>query len=120
MAVAILSLFNIKTGIALILSYLTTLLLLFISRKIDLKKVFFSMATLGAAIMVFLLIINLLFLLFGYQLIDIFAATTRLRQFAIAGVNMLPIPEKGYFWAVVLIYFASVIYLFEKRCTRQP
>ena len=60
-----------------------------------------------------LIILNIIHLLLGRQTIDFIAAFARLREFAVAGVAMIPMPWRTYFWLVLLTYFASIIYFFK-------
>jgi hypothetical protein len=103
------------SGIFLMLSYFFSLFILFLNKRLNLKKliscVFYFVVT---SICIFILI-NIIQIILGYKFIDIFLLFEKMREFALAGFGMLPMPEKGYFWFVVLIYFMSLIYLFKEK-----
>ena len=111
---SLLSLWNVEAGIALFLSYVFTLLLLASVNYVDKKRVFSSLACLAAGILIILMVLNVIHLLSGRQTIDFIGAFAKLREFAVAGIFMIPMPWRTHFWLVILIYFATIIYVFRK------
>ncbi|OGK12090.1 hypothetical protein A3B40_05285 [Candidatus Roizmanbacteria bacterium RIFCSPLOWO2_01_FULL_37_16] len=114
---SLLSLWNVEAGVALLLSYASTLLLLTITGYIKKKKLILSFILLFTDILISLTLLNFIHLVSGRQTIDFIAAFTRLREFAVAGVAMIPLPWRTHFWFVLLVYFATIIYVF--RNTKQ-
>lgn len=112
-SLSLLSLWNIETGIALFLTYSFTLFLLVVSGKIDLKKLIRSVGLLVFNIFLFFITLNIIHFLLGKPLIDYIAASNRLRDFAVSGIAMIPMPWRTHFWFVLLVYFATIIYFFR-------
>src|SRR3989344_4490574 len=110
---SLLSLWNVEAGVALLLSYASTLLLLTITGYIKKKKLILSFILLFTDILISLTLLNFIHLVSGRQTIDFIAAFTRLREFAVAGVAMIPLPWRTHFWFVLLVYFATIIYVFR-------
>lgn len=106
---------NIDSGISLLLAYLFSLFILTVINIKNLTSTVKSLVLLSIGTLGIFLILNVVNLALGYHSIDIVSATSRLRQFAIAGANMIPIPDQTYFWLVILIYLASIIYFFRKQ-----
>lgn len=113
--IALLSFWTIDSGISLLLAYGFTLCLLMISKKVKWIKGVQTFLFLAISIILIFSLIQLLHFIFGYQFIDISLIFVKLTQFSKAGFGMLPIAPKSYFWIVLLVYFASIIYFFRKQ-----
>ena len=111
--IAFLSFWIIDSGIALISSYLLTLILLKITNLINWKKGLLSVLILFTSMFFIFLTINFIHLILGYQAINLFALLSKLKDYGKAGFGMLPIDTYVYFWIVIMIYFASIIYFFR-------
>ena len=103
----------IDSGISLILAYLFTLFILTLSDFDFWTKAIKNTAWFFFSLLVIFLGINLIHLLFGYRFVNIFLLFAKFGQYAKAGFGMLPIDSYSYFWLVILIYFASIIYFFR-------
>ena len=112
-SIALSSLFMIDSGIAIILSYFTTLLLSVLSRDINKQQGMKSFFVFIMTLIGLIILINLLHLLFGYKLINLTGAFYSLKKFALSGLSLMPMSQKTYFWFIPLIYFASLIYFFK-------
>src|SRR3989344_4088312 len=112
-SVALSSLFMIDSGIAIIFSYFTTQLLSLITGNVNKKQVVKSFLIFLSSLIGIILIINLLYLVFGYKLINLGGALYSLKKFALSGLSLMPMSQKTYFWFIPLIYFASIIYFFR-------
>ena len=112
--IPVLSLWNIDSGIALFSGYVLTLLLLFLAKKVEIKK-FFSAIIFLIVIMIFsLATIEAVHLLLGFKLVNFFGMYYSLKKLAVIGMLMVPIESYSYFWIVILVYFASIIYFFKQ------
>src|SRR3989344_1990672 len=116
---SLLSIWNVEVGIALFLAYSLTLMLLFLAGKIGLNMLIKSIGFFIFNIFLFLITINIIHFLLGKPLIDYFTASNRLRDFAVSGIAMIPIPWRTHFWFVLLVYFASIIYFFRQKTREQ-
>ena len=112
---SLLSLWNVEAGIALFLSYSFTLFLLATVKIVSRKNMIKSIIFLAVDMLTIFIILNVIHLVSGKQMINFVAAFTRLREFAIAGIAMIPMPWRTHFWLVLLIYFASIIYFFRQK-----
>lgn len=112
---ALLSIWNVEAGIALFLSYFFTLFMLKAVRAIGTKKILSSLFFFFVYILTILIILDIIHVLSGRQMIDFIGAFTRLREFAVAGIAMIPMPWRTHFWIVLLIYFATIIYVFRNE-----
>ena len=112
---SILSLWNIEAGIALFLSYAFTLFVLTMVGAISKRKVVSSIVLLAVFNLSIFIILDIIHMLLGRQTIDFIGIFSRLREFAVAGVAMIPMPWRTHFWLVLLIYFASIIYYFRRQ-----
>ena len=111
--IPILSLWNIDSGIALIIGYSFTLFILFISGRINFKKLLSTYFFLALFSILLVGVIEGFHLLFGFQPVDFFKLYHSIRKYALVGTGMVPIEPHTYFWFVMLVYFASIIYFFR-------
>lgn len=111
--IALLSFWNIDNGIALLLGYVFTLFLIFISREINFRRAIKSFSLLIFDLVAIFIIIQIIHIVSGYKPIDIFLTFGKIIQYARGGFGMLPMQAKTYFWLVILVYFASIIYVFR-------
>lgn len=103
------------SGIFLAMSYFFSLFILFIDKRLNLKRfLIYPLGFIGISIG-FFIFINVFQMILGYKFIDIFLLFKKIREFALVGFGMLPMPEKSYFWLVIFIYFSSLIYLFKNQ-----
>ena len=114
-SVALSSLFMIDSGIAIILSYFTTLFFSLVIGNIIKERILRVFFIFILSLLGIILLINLLHLLFGYKLINMTGALYSLKKFALSGLSLMPMSQKNYFWLVPLIYFASLIYFFKQK-----
>lgn len=110
-----LSLFTIDAGIALILSFITTLAIYFLGKRVYFVSIIRSILIFASSLISILFLINIFHLLFGYKPINFIGALSSFREHVSLGLTMMPIPSKSYFWFVILIYFFSLIYFFKTR-----
>lgn len=103
------------SGIFLAMSYFFSLFILFVNKRINLKRVLIYLIAFVLIFLGFFILINVVQLIFGYKFINIFMLFKKMREYALAGFGMLQIPNNSYFWLVILIYFASLIYLARKQ-----
>ncbi len=115
--VAISSFWVLDSGIALILAFGLSLLLLFLKKSIAIQKTIWTLFYLFVSLAMTFLTINLLQLLFGYQTISPVTLFSKFQQYAGSGFGMIPIETNSYFWFFILIYFLSITYFFQKRQT---
>ena len=112
-AVAFLSLWFIDAGISLVLGYLLTIFIFCLVGNIDIKRAIKTILLLCLNLIIIITVINILHLLFGYKLIKLGNIFHTLQKYTSLGIAQLPIPNQTYFWLVMLIYFASLIYFFK-------
>lgn len=112
-AISFLSFFTIDVGIAILLAYGVTLFMLMLQGAINFRRIVRAIILLAINLIAIILFIDILHLVFGYKSVDILTSLYSFRKHAILGLSMIPIVEKTYFWFVLLIYFASVIYFFR-------
>ncbi len=115
LSISLLSFFMIDVGIALIMPFLSTIGILFLIKKLGLKDTLKSVLFLAISLISVYLVINAVHLLFGYKVVDIVSPLYSFRKHAVLGLSMIPIAMQTYFWFVILIYFASIIYIFKKQ-----
>lgn len=96
------------------LAYFLTLFLLLIKKIVGIKRVLISGIWLFIYLFLILMFIQIFHLLLGYQLVDIVFAFGKIQQYARAGFNMIIMPKSSYFWFLILVYFASIVY-FSRR-----
>lgn len=111
---SLLSLWVIDSGVVIIIGYLLTLLFLFLNKTIKFKAGFTSGFLTLISIALLILFINGFHIILGIKPIHYLEMFRSLRTFAISGNSMIPIDFKTYFWIIVLIYFASILYMFRK------
>ncbi|MBI4009311.1 hypothetical protein HY357_03690 [Candidatus Roizmanbacteria bacterium] len=114
-SVGLLSFWIIDTGISLILSFLFTLFILKLVNLVNMKKFVVSIFWLLLSLVFIFFSINLINIIFGYQIINMLSVFWKLKQYGQAGFGMLPIDSYVYFWVVILVYFATIIYFFRKQ-----
>ncbi len=102
------------SGLALILTLGFTLFLLLLNRDLTLKKFVGAAVTFGISLLLIYAGINLYQILAGYKTINIASTFLLLQQYVKAGFGMIPMDSYTYFWVVLLIYFAAIIYHFRK------
>ena len=110
-----LSLWNVEAGIALFLTYAFTVSMLTLVGSVSKKKSLYSLIFFIVNTFTIFTILNIIHVLSGRQSIDFIGAFTKLREFAVAGIAMIPMPWRTHFWLVLLIYFATIIYFFKKQ-----
>jgi len=112
-AVSILSFWNLDAGLALFLSYLSTLSIVFLVKKISLKQLLTAILFLFLSSCIVIILIQSAHFVFGYQFVDFLKMYQSLRKNAAIGLVMVPMPTLTYFWLFILLYFASLIYVFR-------
>ena len=110
---ALMSFWIVDSGIQMIFAYGLTLFYLLLGKQIDLKRFFRALSLLFLSMLGIFISINLIHVLLGYKSINPVEIITTLRQYAISGVGMIPMEKNTYFWLVMLIYFATIIYVFR-------
>lgn len=103
------------TGLYLIMAYLMTLFVMTISKMIQFIRVIKAVIRLGVYLGLILLFLDGAHLLFGYKSVNMVPAFAKIQQYSRAGFNMIVMPDKSYFWLVILVYFASIIYIFRNE-----
>lgn len=114
-SIVISSLWMIDVGIALLFSYVLTLFMYYVSKRITLKSAIKSIVILITSISACLIFISLLHILTGYKLINYFDVLSSLRKYGSSGLGMIAITSKTFFWTTMLIYFTSVILFFRQK-----
>lgn len=117
--IALLSFFMIDVGIAILMAYGASLFILFLVNKTIVVRIIKAILLLSINLIVILLAINILHLALGYKPVDILTPFYSFKKHAVLGLSMIPIKEKNYFWLVLLIYFASIIYFFRQNSLRK-
>lgn len=112
---AFLSFFVVDSGIAIIMSYCTTFLMLLLGKIISAARFIRSLLFLFINLLFVLLMINLVHIMLGYKIVNVFNIIYSLQKHAVLGLAMIAIPEKTYFWLVLLIYFTAIIYFFKNH-----
>jgi len=112
---SLLSFWIIDVGIAILMAYSFSLLLLALVKIIDFKRLVRNYLLLGLALAGIFFLINLIGLIFGYRLINILSVFTKIQEYSRAGFGMIPMTSKSYFWFTLLIYFSSLIYFFQRK-----
>lgn len=113
--VSLLSFWVVDVGIVMLLAYGLSLFFLALVKIIDLKRLIKDYLLLGLTIVGIFFLINMIGLIFGYQLINIVSVFTKLQEYSRGGFGMLPMTTKTYFWLILFIYFSSLIYFFQKK-----
>lgn len=113
--VGLLTLWAIDTGIYIILAYLFSLFIFFISRVISFRKALLSAVWFTLNLIIIFVAINLIHIIFGYQQVNFISLFSVIQDYAKAGFGMLPMETKTYFWTVIFIYFSSIIYFLRKK-----
>jgi hypothetical protein len=108
----LMSFWIIDTGLQMILAYGLTLFYLYLAKNLTFKGLLKTGILLFINLIGIFLTINLFHFILGWKTINVFEIVATLRQYAISGVGMIPIESHTYFWLVILIYFASIIYFF--------
>ncbi len=111
---------NIDSGIFLILGYFFTLFIFFLTKLISIKKLFFTVTGFIISMAVFIVAIEAVHLVLGYQMVDFLKIYHSVQKNAVIGMLMVPIGDQTYFWLFTLLYFASVIYFFSTQNAKIP
>lgn len=112
---SLLSFWMVDAGIAILMAYTFSLLILALAKVIDFKRLIKDYFLLGLTVVGIFLLIDFIGILFGYQLINPISIFTIIREYSRAGFGMLPIATKTFFWLTLVIYFASLVYFFQKK-----
>ena len=112
LVISVSSFWMIDSGIELLLAYIFTALILYMTNRVKLKTILRSFLALVLCLACFFAILNLAHLNLGLKSINLALVFNKLQQYANAGFGMLPMPDKTHFWLFILVYFASVIYFF--------
>lgn len=107
----VLSLWFIDTGIAIFLSVFSCISFLFLSGKIKLRQLIQGLFIYVGTIIFTILLLNIIHLLIGLKLINLFELFMPIKHYAIVGFGMIAIPAKTYFWIVIFNLFLSIFYL---------
>ncbi len=113
--IALMSLWLVDAGIALVLGYGFTVFILFLSKNISFRRLIASGLKLLVSYILILLAINIFHLLAGYKMVDLMNIFHTLNKYASLGIAQLPVESHNYFWIVILIYFSSIIYFFRNQ-----
>lgn len=105
----------VDTGISILMALGLTFLYFTFLRYINLKKFFVSIISLILFQGCVFLVINIVHLLAGYRYINYVDILNSLKEHAVTGLTMIPIESHNFFWLVILIYFASMLYVFYKK-----
>lgn len=111
--ISLMSFLVVDTGIMLLLGYLFLLFLTFLKQIINFKQMLKSVAYLILFMVLIFSTINLSHLLSGLKQIDLVLIFSKINQYSRLGLMMLPIPDKTYFWFVMLVFFSTLIYFFK-------
>ena len=114
-SVALLSLWNIDSGMALIAGYLFTLFIFFLSKKIQIKQFFAAIIMFCISLFSLVICIEFLHFLFGFHLINFIKMYHSIQKNAVVGLIMVPIEFSTFFWLVMLIYFFTVANFFRNK-----
>jgi len=112
---ALISLFMIDSGIAIVLAYLFSLSILFLKKQISFSKIVISTLYLLISIIGIYLLIDFFGLLLGFKNINILSYFHTVAIYAHEGFYMIKIGYLSYFWLVVLVYLASIVYFIRKK-----
>lgn len=114
-AVSLFTFWILDAGIALILSYVATLAVLFLNRVISFKRAVIATCSIAALIGMLALLLTVAHIISGYALIDWPSVFIRLREYAGQGIAQMPMVEKSFLWIVILTYVASIVYFLGNR-----
>lgn len=110
-SISFLSLFMIDVGVAMILAYFFSLGILVLLGQYRFLNLIKTALKFLVIFFITLLLINGFHLLLGYKFVDIFEILYSFKKHAVYGLSLIPMQTKTHFWLVILIYFASIIYL---------
>lgn len=113
-AVGLFSLGIIDAGIALVLGYLLSLFIFFLARDISFNRILKSFISLVVNVVLIVGLVISINLMLGYKMIDLGAAFHSLSKYASLGIAQMPIDTHTYFWVVVMIFLASIVYYFKQ------
>lgn len=113
--IAFSSLWIIDSGIELVFAYGFTLLLFYLNKYLNFKKLLRSVTKLILYVIIIFICVEFIHFLLGYSLINPITIFTKLHEYASAGFCMLPMEQQTYFWIGIFIYFASIIFFFRKK-----
>ncbi len=108
-----LALWNIDSGLALIFAYMSTIGILFLLQRISLKEIIKITIYLLSSSLAIMLVLNGIHIFLGMHTIDFLHMYETLRKNASTGFLMMPMESQTYFWFFILLYFASIIYVFR-------
>lgn len=111
-SIAVLTLWNIDAGIALLAAYIFTTVIFGLTNKISWQKVFFTGIFLFTSLVTLFAFIDLIQLLSGGKIIDLLGFFLPLQE-ATLGRLMRPMETNTFFWLILLLYFSSIIYFFR-------
>ena len=114
-SLSILSLFIVDVGIAMILTFLATSTFQLISKQIGMLFYIKTVLKLLIIFILTLLIVNVAMMLFGYKFVDVSSIIYSFKKHAVLGLSLMPMQMKTHFWFVLLIYFATIIYIFRNN-----
>lgn len=112
---SLVSFWIIDVGMAVLLAYSFTLLIMALVRIISFKRLIKTYFLLVSTIVGIFLFIDLVNVVFGYQLINALSIFTKIQEYSRAGFGMLPMTTKTYFWLMILVYVASLVYFFQQK-----
>jgi len=107
--VALASFWQIDIGIAILLSYGTCLFFFFMAKKLNFKELAISYLLLALSLLSIFTLMNLVQIILGYKVIDIFGSFVKIKEYSRGGFGMIPMESKTYFWLLLLSYFFSFI-----------
>jgi len=107
--VALASFWQIDIGIAILLSYGACLFFFFMVKKLNFKELITSYLLLIIGLISIFALINLVQIVLGYKIIDIFGSFAKIKEYSRGGFGMIPMESRTYFWLLLLLYFFSFI-----------
>lgn len=113
--ISLLSFWTVDTGIVLNFGYILTLFFLFLKRQIVFRDLIFTILYFFLNLLSIYLLINLSLIALGYKTINTVLIFEQIRNHGQLGFNMVPMPDRTFFWFFVLIYFASIIYFVKDK-----
>lgn len=110
----ILSLWSIDTGLALMLGFLSTVVIVYLTGQITGKKLIAIGLYLIIVTSLIMLVLNLIHTFLGMHTINFLKIYETLKKNSASGLLMMPMEYQTYFWFFVLIYFSAFIYFLRK------
>lgn len=118
-SICLLSFWNIDSGIALIFGYAMTIGISFLARQITFIKACILGIYFTAGVFLIALSANLVHIALSYEPIQYSALFQTLKKNAATGFIMVPIEYSTYFWLVILIYIASILFFFKSMAAKK-